>query len=468
MSKSLKFGFLILIFLLVGTRLKAQLAVGGVIFDASTGETLPGASIYIPGSTIGVSSNKNGQFRLETSQKPPIQVNVSFIGYQTLTFQVDSSQTELRFSLFPKSLEMQEVFVEAPKEHHWRDFVEAFIGYSDWSEQCEIQNVEDINLSFNKEENRLEAYAQKPIRINNKALGFSITYWLETFVYDYRSNRIQVLGYPQFTDQLNESTWWWKRSKWSKNRKKAYWGSINHFVSSLVNQTMEQEGFEIDYMMRVPVGASYPDSVKQIDTLRYSNDALVEIYKKTQSSSVIGTFPNRALVERFQKWFLNPHQREVLRLKIPMETEFGNETRIHEFTKNTGLDSTFIWTSYWMNQQKENQAKSGYMNMVTHQNIDPQKYVNRISEDSVYLSFPDYWVVYYTKEKEEKAYQQRMFGRVNSDKKGQTSIFSLTYEQKVRLFPDGNRYPADGMLTELYWGFEKLDTWLPMDYEPTK
>ena len=65
--------------------------LNGRIFDHRTNEPVLGATIQIKGTTNGATSNQEGAFHLQTGQKFPFTIVVSFIGYQTKEVTVESS-----------------------------------------------------------------------------------------------------------------------------------------------------------------------------------------------------------------------------------------------------------------------------------------------------------------------------------------------------------------------------------------
>lgn len=73
--------------LAVVSGLKAQnnnnISLQGKVYDARTRLALPGATVHIIGTTHEVETDKNGEFKFVTGQKPPFVLVVSFVGYQT-------------------------------------------------------------------------------------------------------------------------------------------------------------------------------------------------------------------------------------------------------------------------------------------------------------------------------------------------------------------------------------------------
>jgi len=458
----------IFVFLLhiVITNSQAQIKVTGQVVDRETGESLPGASIYIPSTSVGVSSNRDGIFELSTTLPSPFQVNISFMGYNTVAIQIDESKLDLKIELDQKTLMMKEIEVEATKDYHWRDFIESFLGQSVFSKACKIENPEDVVVYFDKEINRLEAYAQKPIIIKNEALGYRISYWLELFVYDYETNISTVLGYPQFEDLLLRKPWPWTRKKWEKNRKSSYLGSMNHFVKSVYKGNSKQEGYQIGLMTRVPVGETYKSSEKTTDTLTFSNKLLARVYQKSnQIASFNGGVFSDALVQKVKKWFFDETQPDFIRLKIPIQTDSGMIREAIELKKIKELPSKVIFSNYIMNSELEKKANREFVNVITKSDASIGDFIDRSDKNAVLLKFPNYLYISYKMESEEKDYQLLFYGNYDSNRNEQISVLSITRNIPVRLLEDGNFNPADAFLVEGYWVYEKLDKLLPLDYD---
>ena len=84
--------------------------VSGVIIDASTQETIVGASIMIKGSSQGTVTDIDGKFSLSVS-KIPVTLVVSYVGYQKKEVKVSSLDGALTISLTEDTQMMDEVIV---------------------------------------------------------------------------------------------------------------------------------------------------------------------------------------------------------------------------------------------------------------------------------------------------------------------------------------------------------------------
>jgi len=74
--------FLLVVLFAMSFSLKAQTIIG-VVQDASNGQTLPGATIYLKGTNIGTISDINGNFKLK-AKAGLYKLIVSSVGYKTL------------------------------------------------------------------------------------------------------------------------------------------------------------------------------------------------------------------------------------------------------------------------------------------------------------------------------------------------------------------------------------------------
>ena len=76
----------------------SQTTVKGKITD-DTGQPLPGANIIIKGTTVGTSSDFNGEYSLTTDQNPPFTIQITYTGFETQTAEVTANNQSLDFSM---------------------------------------------------------------------------------------------------------------------------------------------------------------------------------------------------------------------------------------------------------------------------------------------------------------------------------------------------------------------------------
>lgn len=90
----------------------AKTSLSGTITDKSTGNTLPGVTLYIPDLKTGAVSNIDGKYRIDNLPSSKILIQVSLIGYKTIIETLDLSQlSERDFQMESSVKEINEVVV---------------------------------------------------------------------------------------------------------------------------------------------------------------------------------------------------------------------------------------------------------------------------------------------------------------------------------------------------------------------
>ncbi|MDP4221872.1 MAG: carboxypeptidase-like regulatory domain-containing protein [Bacteroidota bacterium] len=217
----------------------------GTVYDQSSDSTLCSAIIYISGTSVGTYSDVNGNFELDISRFSSMPITISLLGYYSVTLTEYNCNKIYRIYLIPKIKELNEVIIIAKKRGNWewhlRIFKREFLGETKNAMECDILNEKDLRFSYNSDSNILRAFSRKPIIIKNKALGYTITYYLDKFKYT-RYNLTRggngdlletfYLGNYLFKDDLltlSES----EQRIVEERRRQAYLGSRMHFFRSL-------------------------------------------------------------------------------------------------------------------------------------------------------------------------------------------------------------------------------------------
>jgi outer membrane receptor for ferrienterochelin and colicin len=95
----------------------AQLS--GYIYDASSGEALIGATIFLPSTGKGIASDNYGRFSIPLKAKTPQQIQVSYVGYAAIDTTINIAQsTSLDFYLKITSLDEVQVVAKAGTLQH--------------------------------------------------------------------------------------------------------------------------------------------------------------------------------------------------------------------------------------------------------------------------------------------------------------------------------------------------------------
>lgn len=86
-----------------------QIMVSGQIIDAVTGESLPGVSLYIEGTTTGTVTDLDGKYSISVSDPEAVLV-FSFVGYSTMRIPIES-RTVIDVELKPEAIDIDEIVV---------------------------------------------------------------------------------------------------------------------------------------------------------------------------------------------------------------------------------------------------------------------------------------------------------------------------------------------------------------------
>jgi hypothetical protein len=230
----------------------AQL-VHGIVHDKSDNSKIGFASIYINGTSVGTNSDQNGYFELDISKYGSLPLTISALGYYSVTLADFSREKPIEVYLTPKTFELNEVVVRG-KKGNWNTYIQIFkkqfLGSSANALRCDILNEKDLRF-FNINDTSLSAYSLNPLIINNKALGYNITYYLDKFIYNYQKDEKHIfnetcfiLGNYLFKDDLltlSES----EKIAVERRRRNAYFGSRMHFFRLLYLGNLHHRGQNI-------------------------------------------------------------------------------------------------------------------------------------------------------------------------------------------------------------------------------
>jgi hypothetical protein len=229
--------------------------VSGKVVNAETKAPMPGASVFAQNTLTGTATDNDGNFKL-TLQNGGYDLIITFTGFNTEVRRISSSENiggEMLIEIRTKEKELADVSIVSTNEvkdgwqQYGRFFLDEFIGKTVNSAHCTIQNPGVLKFFFSKRRNRLKVLAHEPLLIENKALGYNIKYTLDSFTHEYTSQVSQYTGYPLFEEMVpaNED----QSSQWDSTRAHAYKGSLLHFMRSLYEQRIHQEGFEIQFVV---------------------------------------------------------------------------------------------------------------------------------------------------------------------------------------------------------------------------
>lgn len=478
----------------------------GTVVDIATGSPIHGATVYVNNSTLGTLTDEKGHFSLSGKLVFPVDVVVSAVSYGTRSIRVDQAGTIAPVKLDLEADELPAVKVLPPLKDGWelygKDFMENFISYSAFAGQCEILNKKDLVFKMDTEKWILYVSASRPIRIRNKALGYMIHFDLADYTQHYLTREVYFLGYTRFEPMKprNEK----QKLAWESNRKTAFEGSLNHFMRSVYKKNTEEQGFQLNVVVRGTVG-EYGERVPlSTDTLDLKDTAVLKKFLFNFAGTLDRSRMNDSMVAALllgvKKWvdtvpagipfllrqpskadeLLNPHK--FVLEKIPAGTFKVVHYDISRTNPDDSLDGSLINSlelagddSAEMKEKMKQELREKIKQKHAAKAFDylyttpwPVDSFLVKGSENVRLFCKDLIQVMYKNELEEKEYMEHTY-RLKSKKaepSPQTSLLIFKQNKPVNVYGNGSFTEQYDLFLEGYWSYEKLDKMLPLDYEP--
>ncbi|MES2456908.1 MAG: carboxypeptidase-like regulatory domain-containing protein [Bacteroidota bacterium] len=195
----------------------------------SRGEALQAATVFIDGTQKTTVTDDKGNFNFSHMGQGTYQVVVNLIGYESVKSPatVKYEAVDLKIILQEKQIALAQVNIgdDSQRKGFMKIFTKYFMGESENAKACKISNPEVID--FATEQTLIKATTDKFLVIENQNLGYRINYLLRNFRYDKKLETTIYDGECIF-EQLTGTDL--QRQKWVINRKKAYEGSLMHYL----------------------------------------------------------------------------------------------------------------------------------------------------------------------------------------------------------------------------------------------
>jgi hypothetical protein len=267
----------------------------GTIQDESTRTSVNFATVYFDGTFVGTHSDQNGYFELDISKYRSMPLTISALGYHTITISGISPDKYYRILLVPKVFELGEVVVKGKaklkarkeKSVYLKSFRDDFLGTTLNAQKCKIINENDIILKYDAVNDTLKAFCQTPILIENKALGYKISYFLDKFELCKNKNYLFYSGaiFSQ-EDLMTDAS---QKERFEKRRITAYYGSRMHFFRTLWLNKLESAGYSVSDTANNKL--SYTDIVFQKDSLtknlRFNGKLVITYHHRKPQTYII-------------------------------------------------------------------------------------------------------------------------------------------------------------------------------------
>jgi len=230
----------IIILLFVPLTLSGQRYISGRITDAADGEPVTGASVFISGTTVGSTTDLEGNYRLQIPGEGSYRLTVSHVGYQSVFWDIASENKSLVFNTALETNELSEVTVSVRNKARQRDvnlFWKTILGNSMTKRTIQPLNPKDVYFYYNSETRNLRVTCRVPLIINNYEAGYQIRLQLEYFMHDYNTNITSWKTEYLFTELEPENNR--QRTNWEMNRQRIYRVSLDNFIKSMFTNTYD-------------------------------------------------------------------------------------------------------------------------------------------------------------------------------------------------------------------------------------
>ena len=223
------------------------------ILDASTSLPITAVNVVRVDSLLISNSNKTGLVRFNLKSDKLFKLDFTHVGYQKASLTINP-QAKRQYTLWmiPKVERLAPITISINRDKRWKKlfnkFKNDFLGTSSNAAQCKILNPWVVEFVETTEGITLKKTSKDTLEIENNALGYKVFFLLNRF--DLSQNVVHYRGRCHFLELPPKNR---KQSRrWSRNRKRAYRGSFQHFLASMARKTSLKDGFEVLFSKSPP------------------------------------------------------------------------------------------------------------------------------------------------------------------------------------------------------------------------
>jgi hypothetical protein len=240
--------------------------ISGRILDNETKNPVFSAAVYFNGTSVGTLTDADGDFKLNILKFSTMPLSISAIGYYSLSLPKYSTSEPNIIYLKPRIIELDEVVVNdkshaRERKYNLAVFRDVFLGTTENSFKTKITNESDIRFTYSPDKDTLKAFAIKPVLIDNKALGYKITYYLDKFEFNVRDSIFLIDGEIIFSEYPMAG--YSEMNSFTKKRKSAFLGSRMYFFRSLYFNELDSAGYILRTSSGITLG--YKNLVSEYD-----------------------------------------------------------------------------------------------------------------------------------------------------------------------------------------------------------
>lgn len=219
-----------------------------IIVNSETRQAIQNVHAFLINTTFGAVTTIEGTARIQFPSQIKDDLFITHIGFDSRLFshsEYTSFGIKDTIELIPNNLELEEIVVTGERSNKWKKhfkrFKTAFLGTHPSAKKCKIINPEVIR--FEEVDGVLTASSIDLIEIENLFLGYVIQFNLIEFM-DKKDGSQQFYGRAKYTDisHLHPD------NNFEKNRSQTYLGSPKRFFKSVINNSLEEDGYAVDFV----------------------------------------------------------------------------------------------------------------------------------------------------------------------------------------------------------------------------
>jgi len=261
------------------------LSIKGTVRDGNN-DPLPGVDVFINNGLKHTNTNAWGQFELTQLQPGKYPIGFVYGGMKKIlrTVELSGEDTELTIQL----AEEKNSVTSSKRDGYWEPYKALFERKLLQKEETLVGKYSIINpyvLDFRPSKNKIGVVASAPIIVENTALGYQWTYFMDSASLIKRKGlyELEINGLIKI-DTLTSTT---KIGfhRWQANRFDEYQGSWNNFTKAIIEGRVEDEGFKI-YQLKKLDGKRRPK------------------FKHVIGHDLVSIIPDSLLVGKGEKFYL--------------------------------------------------------------------------------------------------------------------------------------------------------------------
>jgi hypothetical protein len=234
---------------------------------------------------------------------------------------MEGKSMEIALELNPSRKVLNEIELRGVEDRKWkrqyRIFERELLGEGPNSARCEIMNPWVVNFETKKFEDFFSAHADQPLIIQNRILGYQITFLLKQF--EMKQDQLIYIGFPSFESlKVDDRDY---VENFLRNREDTFKGSTRHFLYALIQDQLQEEGFKI-YRAAREFDTDWPNRLDEAVNAGYLRPMEAsEIIKNSDLTGNFKIYTQEILEIHYTKrfWGQSPYQDasyEISRIKI--------------------------------------------------------------------------------------------------------------------------------------------------------